>query len=504
MIENLGSLFNGLASLMTLQNIAVCILGSVLGFVVGALPGLGCIAGVSLMLPLAFSLNPVAGIAMLGSIYYATMYGGAFSAILLNIPGDAPAVMTSLDGYPMARKGRPGQALFAAIISSCIGGIIGMLILTMFGPILAEWGLKFGPTEMAALMLLALSSIGWLMGDDPVKGIISAMFGLLIGYIGLDIYGTPRYTFGVMHLLGGLPFAAVGIGLFGFSQVLGMIEQRGQEIKTEVDASHLTIKGSLPSKEEVKRILPPALRSSFLGTMIGILPGAGATCSAFLCYAMQKFFHKKNREPMGSGAIEGVAASEAANNSACAGAFAPLLALGIPGSAVTAILLSALQVWGLKPGPLLFTNSPDFAWSTIASLFLSNLLTLVVAIVAIPFIIKILKVPVKFMIPCVTFICMIGAYSINNSMYGVWVMLISGLVGYILNKYKFPTSPVLLAFVLSTLFEENVRKALITSQGKIGIFFSRPISLVILLILAVLLVVPLIKSIVRKAKAPGK
>ena len=501
-MDNFSMLFAAVGGLLTMQNMGALILGATLGFVIGALPGLGCIAGVSLLLPITFSMNPVTGMAMLASLYYATMYGGAFSAILLNIPGDAPAVMTSLDGYPMAKNGRPGAALFASIIASCIGGTIGIFILTTVGPVLAHWGLKFGPTEMAALMLLALSSIGWLMGDSPVKGIITAMLGLMLGMIGLDIAGIPRYDFGVMHLLGGLPFGAVGIGLFGFSQVLGMIEDRGKEMETEVDASNLTLKNSLPNKDELKRLLPPALRSSILGTFIGILPGAGATASAFLGYTMQKFF--KSKQPMGMGAVEGVAAAEAANNSACAGAFAPLLALGVPGSAVTAILLSALMVWGLKPGPLLFTNSPEFAWSTIATLFIANIITLIVAIVSIPFIIKILKVPTKYMIPGVSFICIIGAYAISNSMYGIIVMLFAGLVGYLLNKFNYPLSPLLLAFVLSELFEQNLRKALMISQGSVGIFFSRPISLVIMLIIFTMIFNPLIRkgiALLRRNKA---
>lgn len=497
-MENLLNLANGLGALLNIQTLGCCLLGSVLGFIVGALPGLGCIAGISLLLPLSFAMPPTNGMVMLGSLYYATMYGGAFSAILLNIPGDAPAVMTSLDGFPMAKKGRPGAALFTATVSSCIGGIIGMLILTLFAPELAQIGLRFGPTEMAALMLLALSSIGWLMGDNPVKGVITAMLGLMLGFIGLDIFGIPRYTFGVMHLLGGLPFAAVGIGLFGFAQVLSMIEERHKEVKTEIDTSKLTLKESLLHKADFKRLVPPALRSSVLGTAIGIMPGAGATASAFLCYTMQKFF--KSKEPLGTGALEGVAASEAANNSACAGAFAPLLALGIPGSASTAILLSALLVWGLKPGPLLFTNSPDFAWETIASLFVANIITLCVAFISIPFIIKILKVPSKYMIPGVTFICLIGAYSINNSLYGVVVMLVSGLVGYLLNKFGFPCSTLLLAFVLSTLFEENARKAMMLSQGSFVIFVQKPISLCILLILCAMLIIPGISSLRKRKK----
>jgi len=502
-MENLGMLLDGMATLMTFQNISACVMGSLLGFVIGALPGLGVISGVSMLLPLAFAMNPVTGISLLGSLYYSTMYGGAYSAILLNIPGEAAAVMTVLDGYPMAKNGRPGPALFASVAAGFIGGLIGMMTLVMTGPSLARFGLRFGPAELAALMILALSSIGWLLGESPVKGIISAMLGLLLGTMGLDISGVPRYYFGVVHLLGGIPFAAFAMGLFGFSQVLEMIELRNSPTESgEIDASKLTLKNSMLTRSDFRRLVPPALRSGILGTIIGNMPCIGATVSAFLGYTMQKFF--KSKQPLGTGAIEGIAASEAADNAAAAAAFAPMLALGIPGSATTAILLSALMVWGLQPGPLLFTNSPKFAWATIASLYLSNLITLALAIVFIPFIIKILRVPMKYMIPGITFICLIGAYSISNSYYGVIVMIIGGLLGYILMKGNYPLAPVLLAFVLSNLFETNVRKALLISQGSLDIFVQKPISLIILILISALILSSMAKSAIGAIKARRK
>lgn len=499
MIENFSMMFQAIGNLMTFQNLGAIVVGAIIGFLVGVLPGLGSIAAVSLLLPIVFAMSPVTGLAMLGALYYSTMYSGCYTAILLNIPGESAAVMTALDGYPMAKKGRPGPAMSTAIVSSFIGGTLGILIVVAVGPALARVGLKFGPTELAALMLLALSSIGWLMGDKPTKGIIAAMLGLILGMIGLDIRGIPRYNFGNVYLLGGLDFGAVSIGLFGFSEVLQMIEDRSGELKdSDFGAMNLSFKDSMITKNDFKRLLPPALRSGVLGCFVGIMPGAGATIAAFLGHTLQKVF--KNKEPLGTGAVEGIAAAEAANNAASAGAFAPLLSLGIPGSPVTAIMLSAMMVWGLKPGPLLFTDSPELAWSTIATLFVANIITLVISLGVIPVIVNILKVPYRYMIPSITFICIIGAYAINNSMYGVILMLVFGVIGYVLNKFNYPLSPVLLAFVLSDIFEANLRKALITSQGSPMIFLTRPISLVMILILVALLLTPTIRKLAAGKK----
>ena len=498
-MNNLSLLFHGMESLITVQNMIACVAGSFLGLIVGALPGLGCISGCALLLPLTFSMNPVTGITMLGSLYYSTMFGGAYSSILLNIPGEAAAVMTTMDGYPMAKGGRPGAALFTSISSSFIGGLIGLSFLTLLGPVLARVGLSFGPPEMAALMILALTSIGWLMGENPVKGLISAMLGLILATIGMDaIVGSPRYHFGNTFLLGGLDFAAVGIGLFGFSQVLQLIEQRNDavDIDKAFTKEMLSFKNSVLKKEDWRRILPPAIRSGIFGPMIGSIPGAGATTATFLCYSMQKLF--KSSKPLGTGAIEGLAACESANNAAAAGAFAPMLSLGIPGSATTALLLSALMVWGLQPGPLLFTNNSEFAWSTIAALFLSNMICLIMCAFMSQFMIRILKVPAKYMIPAITFVCFVGSFAISNSTYGIVVMIATGLLGYVMEKYKYPLAPLLLAFVLEPMFEQNVRKTLLMSQGSVSIFFAKPISLVIFILLAVLLLTPLIRSIVIK------
>ncbi|MEA5010567.1 MAG: tripartite tricarboxylate transporter permease [Angelakisella sp.] len=498
-MENFELLFGGFATVFTLQNVGACLLGAILGLIVGAMPGIGSLAGVALLLPLTYKFNPTTAIIMLGALYYSNMYGGAFSAILLNIPGDSPAVMTTLDGYPMATKhGRPGQALFTANLASFIGGTIGMVILTFMGPALADLGLNFGPAEMTSLLLVAMTSIGWLVGENPTKGVVITMLGILLASIGMDtLTGSPRYNFGNIHLMGGIPFIPFVIGAVGFAQVIKLMEERNKVVEGGVNQK-LTIRGSMLSRHDVRRLVPPAIRSGFMGTFVGVLPGAGATTGAFLGYAAQKAF--KSEEPLGTGAVEGIAACEAANNAAAAGAFAPLLALGIPGSGTGAVLLGGLMMWGLNPGPLLFTKEPEFAWGLIASLFLANLLTLLIALGIIPFLIKILSVPVKYMIPCITVVCFVGAYSTSNSMYGVLVMMLSGIVGYFLNKNDYSVAPMLLSFVLAPILESNMRKAFIISQGSVSIFFEKPISCVLLAVLFGIILFPIVKTVIRKVK----
>ncbi len=501
-METLQLLFGGFAVALSFQNFFAAAAGAILGILVGAMPGIGSLAGVALLLPLTFQFNPITGMIMLSAIYYANMYGGSYSAILINIPGDTPAVMTGLDGYPLAQKGKPGTALFTSNIASFIGGTIGIVILTAIGPGLARFGLRFGPVEMAALLMVAMTSLGWLLGDNPAKGIVSTLLGIILATIGFDaVVGTPRYDFGSIYLLGGIPFIPLVIGIFGFSQVLEMMELRNKP--RDFDTKKLTLRESLLSKDEVRRILPPAVRSSFLGTIIGVLPGAGATTGAFLSYMQEKRLGKQGHL-LGTGRIEGVAAAEAGNNSAAAGAFAPLLSLGIPGSGTGAVLLGGLLMYGLNPGPLLFQNQPEFTWGLIASLYVANIVTLIVALMIIPWLIQILKVPVRVMIPVITTICVMGSYSANNSLYGIIIMLIAGIVGFLLKKHGYPIAPLLLAFVLAPTLERSFRQALQISDGSVLIFFQRPIAAVLIVFLCITILSPIIRSVIGKLKTKTK
>ena len=490
-------LANGFVVFFTPEHVIAAIIGAVLGLIVGAMPGIGSLAGCALLLPLTYAFDPTTAIIMLGAVYYSNMYGGSFSAILLNIPGDSPAICTALDGYPMATKRRrPGQALFTANMASFIGGMIGILILTILGPALARVGLAFGPSEMTVLLLIAMTSITWLVGENPIKGVVITIVGILLACIGMDtLSGVPRYDFDNLHLLGGLPFTAFIIGAIGFAQVIEIANDR-HKTQTVDPSMKLSIRGSLLTKHDMRRLIPPSLRSGALGTFVGVLPGAGATTGAFLGYSLNKHF--KSEDAFGTGAVEGIAASEAANNAAAAGAFAPLLALGIPGSGTGAVLLGGLMMWGLNPGPLLFVNEPDFTWGLIGSLFFSNIFALVVAVSVIPFLIKILTVPIRFLIPVVITICVIGAYSSSFSMYGVLVMLISGIVCYFLAKAGYPTAPMILSFVLASLLESNMRKAFIVSGGSLDIFVQRPISCALTIVFLIFVGTPIIRALIRR------
>jgi putative tricarboxylic transport membrane protein len=494
-MESWHMLMSGIGIALQPQNMLAAVIGAVLGLIVGAMPGIGAVTGIALLLPLTFNFNPTTAIIMLCAIYYANMYGGSYSAILLNIPGDSSAIMTTLDGYPMTRKGEAGKALLTANIASFFGGTIGMVILTFIGPMLAQLGLRFGPVEMTSLLLMAMTSLGWMLGENPLKGLLSTIIGLLLATIGFEIItGNGRFDFDILELLGGVPFIPLVIGLFGFSQVMIMMGWRHK--KYEALPARLTLRESLLSKEEIRRIVPPVIRSGLLGTLVGILPGAGGTIANFFGYILETKVGK-NRHRLGEGMVEGVAASEAANNAAVSGALAPFLSLGIPGSGATAVLLGGLIMWGLTPGPMLFANSPDFVWGLIGSLYIANILTLAVGLAVIPCITKIASVPVRIMIPVIAVVCFIGAYSSTNSLYGVWVMLCAGALGMVLIVHNFPVAPLLLAFVLSPTLEYNMRQAFVLSHGSVTIFFTKPISLFFLCVMFLCLVLPLIKKLVE-------
>lgn len=511
-MENFALLLQGFTVAAIPINLLAALAGCMMGIIVGAMPGIGSLAGCSLLLPLTFHMNPTTGIIMLAGLYYGNMYGGAFSAILLNIPGDAPAVMTAMDGYPLTKKGKAGKALNAAIFASFFGGTIGIIILTALAPALAKLGLKFGPAEMAALLLLAFTSIGWMMEDDPKYGLIATMIGAMLALVGMDpVYGKIRFTGGNVNLYSGITFIPVVIGMFGFSQVIELAVDRLGKKKNEpkqddketgdiTKTQKLTIRGSLLNKKEMGDILPTSVGCGTLGTFIGILPGAGATIASFLCYLTGKKVCKTGKE-FGHGTIQGVACSEAANNAAAAGAFAPLLSLGIPGSGTAAVLLGGLMMWGLQPGPQLFAKQADFCWSLIASMYIGNVMCILVCLAVIPLLTKILAVPSSIMAPIIMTLCVVGAYSSNNNMFDVYVMIAAGFVGYFLNKNKFPASPLLLAFVLTYELEKNISQAFRINGGSASIFIEKPIARGLLIAMALLILVPTVMNLIKKHSA---
>lgn len=499
-MENFALLFQGMGIALQPYNILMAIFGGIMGILVGAMPGIGSLLGCALLLPLTFKMNATSAIIMLAAIYYGNMYGGAFSAILLNIPGDSPAIMTALDGYPLTKKGRPGAALFTANMASFFGGTIGILILTFLGTALADIGLMFGPSEMVAVMVLSLSSISYLLGDSPRKGMIATMLGIMLATVGIDnTTGLPRYTFGNISLLSGIQLVPLVIGVFGFSQVMQLFSQKETDT-SELKGKRLRLKDAIITKKEAKECAPSIARSGVVGTIVGILPGSGATISAFLCYIMNKKLSKRGEE-FGTGIPEGVAASEASNNAAAAGAFAPLLALGIPGSGTAAVLLSGLMMWGLTPGPQLFTEQSDFCWGLISSMYVGNVLCLLIAMLAIPMLVKLISVPSKLISPVVVVLCFIGAFAASNEMTNIYVMLLGGVIGYFMNKYEYPTSPMLLAFVLSPTIEKNLYRSFQVNGGSASLFWTKPITIVLLLVTIALMVAP---QIVKRVKGRQK
>ena len=500
-MSNFALLMQGFATAFSPINLLACFAGGLLGIFVGAMPGIGAVAGCSLLLPMTYKMNPTTGIILLAGIYYGNMFGGAYSAILLNIPGDSSAVMTALDGYPLTKKGKAGQALFNANISSFVGGMIGIVFLTAMGPTLAKVGLKFGPTELASLVFMALTSIGWLLGDDPISCLIATGLGVLLSTIGIDQSSSQfRYTFGSTSLLAGINFIPLVIGLFGLSQIIEMHESDITENFDQHYVGKLRLKDSIYSFKQFLELLPVMIRSAVLGMFVGFLPGAGGTTGAFLSYIFEKKVGKKKKE-MGTGVLEGVSASEAANNAAAAGAFVPLLALGIPGSSTTAVLLGGLQAWGLKPGPLLYEQQSEFVWGLTASMYIGTVICVIAGLLVIPVLMKILKVPTKILSPIIIGVCVIGSYSVGNSMFDVWVMIIAGVCAFLMKKSGFPMAPIVLAFVLGPIFEIRARQALEISNCNLMIFLEKPISLAFILVTVAVCLAPVIMKFTKKKKS---
>jgi putative tricarboxylic transport membrane protein len=490
MLESLTSLAYGFNIALQPQNLFYCFIGVTMGTLVGVLPGIGPTATIALLLPATFKLNPISAIIMLSGICYGAMYGGSTTSILLNIPGEASSVVTCLDGYQMARKGRAGPALGISAFGSFIAGTFSIVGLVIFAPTLADFALKFGPPEYFALMVMGLSVVAYLARKSMAKALMMAVVGIVLGCVGLDpITATPRFTFGILDLADGIGIAPVVMGLFGIAEVL---ENLGVLTKAEIFAGK--IKGLFPDREDWRRSIGPIARGSLLGFFLGLLPGVGAIVPQFLSYALEK---KLSRHPerFGSGEIEGVASPEACNNAAVGGTFIPLLSLGIPSNAMTAILLGALMIYGLTPGPLLIKNSPDLFWGVIASMYIGNIMLLILNLPLIPMWVSVLKIPYSYLSSFIILFCLIGAYSLNNSTTDIYIAVIFSLVGLLMKKFEFEGAPLVLAFVLGPLLETALRRSLILSDGSFLIFLQRPISAAFILFSVVVLVAPLFSKL---------
>ena len=466
MLESLTSLAYGFNIALQPQNLLYCFIGVTMGTLVGVLPGIGPTATVALLLPATFKLDPISAIIMLSGICYGAMYGGSTTSILLNIPGEASSVVTCLDGYQMARQGRAGPALGISAFGSFIAGTFSILGLVVLAPTLAEFALKFGPPEYFALMIMGLTVVAYLARKSMVKALMMTLVGIMLGCIGLDpITATPRFTFGILELTDGIGLAPVVMGLFGIAEVL---ENLGVLARVEVFAGK--IKGLFPDREDWRRSIGPIARGSLLGFSLGLLPGVGAIIPQFLSYGLEKRL-SAHPERFGKGEIEGVAAPEACNNAAVGGTFIPLLSLGIPSNAMTAILLGALMIYGLTPGPLLIKNSPDLFWGVIASMYIGNILLLILNLPLIPVWVSVLKIPYSYLSSFIILFCLIGAYSLNNSTADIFVAVIFSLIGLLMKKFDFEAAPLVLAFVLGPLLETALRRSLILSDGSFLIFF---------------------------------
>jgi putative tricarboxylic transport membrane protein len=489
MVDSLASLAFGFTVALQPANLFYCFIGVTMGTLVGILPGLGPTVTIALLLPVTFQLSPVAAIIMLSGICYGAMYGGSTTSILLNIPGEAASVVTCLDGYQMARQGRGGPALGISAFGSFIAGTISIFGLVFLAPTLAEFGLRFGPPEYFALMVMGLTVVAYLARRSMAKALMMAVFGIILGCIGLDpITATPRFTFGLLDLADGISLPAMVMGLFGIAEVL---ENLG--VRTKVQVYSGRIKGLFPNRDDWRRAAGPIGRGSLLGFFLGLVPGVGAVVPQFVSYALEKKL-AAHPERFGTGEIEGVAGPEACNNAAMGGTFIPLLSLGIPSSATTAVLLGALMIYGLTPGPLLIKNSPDLFWGVIASMYIGNTLLLILNLPLIPLWVRLLKIPYTHLAAFIILFCLIGAYSLNNNTTDIFVAILFSLFGLVLKKFDFEPAPLVLAFVLGPMLETNLRRSLILSDGSFGIFLERPISAVFILLALAALAAPLLSK----------
>ncbi|MEK6592296.1 MAG: tripartite tricarboxylate transporter permease [Pseudomonadota bacterium] len=493
-MEVINGLLHGFAVALEPFNLFWCFIGVLLGTLIGILPGLGPAATIAMLLPLTFQMNPTSAVIMLAGIYYGAKYGGSTTAILLNVPGESASVVTCLDGYQMAKQGRAGPALGIAAISSFIAGTVGVVLLMLVAPPLSKFALSFSSPEYFALMSLGLAMVVLLAGKSLVKALLAMLVGLWIASMGIDLFSdASRFTFGQTHMLDGVDFVVVAIGVFALGEVLGNMESRQHAQVLPVPKG---LRNLLPTWADLKACRFAFLNGSLIGFVIGVLPGAGSTIASFISYGIEKAV-SKHPEKFGTGVPEGVAAPEGANNSETGGALVPLLTLGIPGSSTTAILLAAFVLWGLKPGPLMITDNPDLFWGLVASMYVGNVMLLILNLPLVPVFAQLLRVPVYALYPMIFGISIVGVYSVSGSLFDTWMLAVFGLLGYAMRRLDYPSAPLILGLVLGDGMERALRQSLMMSSGDLSILVSRPISAVMLFLAVLILVLPMF----RKANA---
>ena len=494
-MELFNNLIFGFGVALTWQNLWFCFIGCFLGTLIGVLPGIGPLATIAMLLPITFNLSPIPALIMLAGIYYGAQYGGSTTAILVNLPGETAAVVTCIDGYQMARQGRAGPALAIAAIGSFFAGTVCTLIIALFGPPLAEVALKFGAPEYFSLMLMGLVAAAVLAGDNMIKSLAMVVVGLLLGIVGTDVNsGMARYSFGVAELTDGIGFIVIAVGVFAIGEI---VQNLGDPEERKLVSSKIT--GLMPTMEDLKMSFWPIVRGTGIGAFLGVLPGTGPAIASFSSYMVEK---KMAKDPsrFGKGAIEGVAGPESANNADAQCKFIPTLTLGIPASAVMALMLGALTIQGIAPGPQVMTQKPDLFWGLIASMWVGNLMLVLLNLPMVGMWVQLLRVPYRMLFPAIMAFSCIGVYSVNNSAYEVYLTALFGVIGFMWMKLEMPPAPMLLGFVLGPLMEENLRRALLISRGDPTVFFTRPISLGFM-IATVLIVVVMVLPGIRARRA---
>jgi TctA family transporter len=495
-MDILNGLLLGLETALQPTTLLYCFIGVFLGTLIGVLPGIGALATISLLLPITYHIPPTAAIVMLAGVYYGAQYGGSTASILLNLPGTPSSAVACLDGYPMAKQGRAGVALFMTTIASFVGSMLGILALILFSPAIANIGLEFGAAEYFAMMLVGLIAASTLATGSPAKGLAMVVLGLLIGTIGTDINsGVSRFNFDIPSLMDGINLVALAMGVFGIAEVMSSINvSRENEVKEKI-----TMRTMMPTRQDVRESILPMLRGTGIGSFFGALPGTGASIASFMAYAVEK---KVATDPsrFGKGAIEGITAPEAANNAASQTAFVPTLSLGIPGDAVMALMLGALIIHGIQPGPLLMSQQPELFWGLIVSFGIGNIMLMVLNLPMIGLWVAILRIPYSVLYPAILVFISLGVYSVNNNTFDILIVAVIGVLGYAMAVLKFDAAPLLLGFVLGPLMEENLRRALLLSRGDLGTFLDRPISAGILAFGGALVAWTLLSALMRQLK----
>lgn len=490
-LQGLNQLYSGFVHSLTTVNLLACFFGALIGTIVGVLPGLGPTATMALMLPFTMQYGPTAGLIMLTGVWYGAMYGGSTTSILVNIPGEAASVVTCLDGYQMAKKGRAGAALTLVAVGSFVGGTLGILGLQLFAPLLGQAALSFGPPEYLAFMILAFLLLSNLSEASPLRSLLMTGLGLFISTVGVDsMTSVTRFTFGIDDLTQGIDFLPIAMGFFGLTEILCL----AVETYIAPAIQKIRFRELYPNREEIRRSVIPTFRGSILGFFVGLVPGPCTVISTFISYALEKRI-SKHPEEFGKGAVEGVVGPESANNSAVLGSMIPLLTLGIPFAAPSAVLLAGLRLHQVEPGPLLFQNAPDIFWTFIAAMYIGNFMLLVLNLPLIGLFARIATIKPKFLVPCISIICLVGIYSVRNSIFDVWVMIAAGVVGFFLRKWDLPVAPFIIGMVLGPTTEASFRQTLMIFKGNLFLIFGRPVATGFLVVALIFIIVKFVYEV---------